>query len=663
MVDEPESLHEKERIERLRRLMYSRDKSDTLHPRERRPLEQDDVLLGEDWKHDESDMEPMIVAPRGIGFGRMLLYALLGSAIIFFVGASAFFIYYFTIGGGSSPASPQNISISVAGPPQLAGGEVTELQIAVSNRNRVPLESAELLITFPPGTRSPTDFKTDEPVLRQPLGTIEPGAVRQGTISAVFAGTQGTRENVKVELEYHVAGSNSVYVASSGYTLNFTSSPLSISVDGAQEAISGQPVELTVTLTSNANTPVRDAVLSASYPFGFKSSGATPAQTAPAFWVLGDFAPGQKKTIVIDGVLTGESGDQRIFSFNAGTRKDLSKNVVDTALANVAFRSAISQPFLKLGLAINDTSGKTVMVSPGDKVTVTINYQNNLTYSIENAVIVAKLSGMQINGENIRSSDGFYRSSDDVVFWDKTTTNGRLATLAPNDKGVVTFTFTMPSTADLQGEQNPRLDISVNAAGNRISETGVPQALQSTMRGSVTIASEMQLIAEGLYYTNPFGSTGPLPPKADTETTYAIVFTITNTTNKISDAVLTAQLPNYVRWVGIYSPASEKVTFNQRDGTISWKIGTIAPGAGLNGTQPRQAAIAVGFTPSTSQIGTEPVLLSNISLKGIDASSTQSITRSVDDITTNLSKVSKSSQNIDAAGDPGFSASNATVVR
>ncbi len=35
---------------------------------------------------------------------------------------------------------------------------------------------------------------------------------------------------------------------------------------------------------------------------------------------------------------------------------------------------------------------------------------------------------------------------------------------------------------------------------------------------------------------------------------------------------------------------------------------------------PEQAAIAIGFTPSTSQIGQEPVLLQNIVLTGTDAS-------------------------------------------
>jgi hypothetical protein len=665
MVDEPESQHEKERIERLRRAMYSRSLSENMHPRERRELEGEHAIVGDDWRRPEPHQEPVRVAPVGIGFGKMLLYWLLGSAIVFFLGAAGFFAYYFSMGGGSLSASPQNINITVAGPPRVAGGEVTELQIAVTNRNKVPLELAELVVKFPSGTRSASDFKTDktEKPLRQSLGTIAPGDVRQGTISAVFAGSAGSKASVKVELEYRVAGSNSIYVASTEYPLNFTSSPVSISVDGANEAISGQPSEIAVTIVSNSSMPLRDVLLSAQYPFGFKVNDAIPEASSPGFWALGDLGPGQKKVVTIYGVLTGETGDERVFHFTAGTRKDATKNSVDTALSQIAFHSSISQPFLKLNLAINEISGKTVTVSPGDKVNVAVNYQNNLTSVIENAVIVAKLSGIEFDGATVRSNDGFYRSTDGVMFWDKATTGGKLERLAPGDKGSVSFSFTMPSTADLQGTLNPRIEISVNAAGNRIAETGVPQVLQSTARGVVAAASDLTLIAEGLYYTNPYGSTGPIPPKANTETTYAIVFTLTNTTNAISGATLTAELPAYVRWLGRHSPPSENMTFNQRDGTVTWDIGEIAPGAGLNGAAPRQAAFAIGFTPSASQIGTQPVLLRSIVLKGTDASSTVPITRAIEDLTTNLSRVSKSSSEIIATGDPGFSSANATVVR
>jgi len=161
------------------------------------------------------------------------------------------------------------------------------------------------------------------------------------------------------------------------------------------------------------------------------------------------------------------------------------------------------------------------------------------------------------------------------------------------------------------------------------------------------------IVAEGHYHDNPFGVSGAVPPQAGKETTYAILFTVTNTTSKIQNAKLTAMLPNYVRSLGptMYAPLSEKITFNQDDGSLTWIIGDINPGVGVNGAPPRQAAIAVGFTPSTSQIGTQPAILQNITLSGTDAATGADVSRSADNVTTNL------------VNDRGFSPTEAVVVR
>lgn len=648
-MEEPS--HEHEKIERLRRAMYSRSLSPNIKDRDRRHLELPKPIVGEDWKVSEPGIGPSITAPRSITFARTLLRWLFIAVGVFFLGSVGFFVYYFTVGGGSLPASPGNIGISVVGPPHVAGGEPTQLQIVVTNKNKVPLQLAELVLTFPSGTRRSDDLSTDLPTLRQPLGTIEPGGSRQGIISAVFSGNEGGRATVRADVEYRLSNSSAIFVASSDYEIVFSSSPLSVSVEGNSETISGQPIQLTFTVSSNANNPVTDALLSLDYPFGFTYGSAAPTPARGSTWELGDFAPAQKKTIVIRGVLTGESGDARVFRATAGTRKASSRESIDAIIAESSYAMVISQPFLGLSVAVNKATGSNAIVSAGESVNVVVSWQNNLSTAVTDAVIVARLSGLQIDGAEVRSVDGFYRSGDAAVLWDKSTTNGVLSQVAPGARGAVGFSFKMPSSETLQGVLNPYLNISVNASGKRISETGVPENLQSTAFQHVKLATDLQITGQGLYYGNPFGSTGPLPPKAGTETTYAVVFTVTNTTNRIENASLTATLPPYIRWVGIYSPPSETVTFNQNGSTITWRIGMIEPGTGLGGVAPRQIAVAIGFTPSTSQIGQEPKLLEGIMLRGTDAATGGSITREADDVTTNI------------LGDPGFSAGNATVVR
>ncbi len=631
--------------------MYSRALSDKIKDRPRRALQDRVSMVGDDFVRPEETAPASTVAPRAILWARTALWWLLAGAVVFFIGAIGFFTYYFVFGAGSSAASPRNIDISVVGPPQVEGGVPTELQIVVQNRNNIPLELAELVVTFPNGTRSPVDFSADYPTLRKSLGTIEPGGTLQGTISAVFAGDEGVGATVHIEVEYHIAGSNAVFVASTDYNFVFSSSPVSLAITGNTDTISGQPAELTVTVASNANAPLVDVVLSAQYPFGFKLASASPAPGASGLWEIGTLSPGERRTITVRGTLVGDRGDERVFRFIAGTRKTATAATVDTPLSDHTFTVAIAKPFLDLSISVNGSDAATTVISPGDNVNVAISWQNNLPTAIRNAVIVARLSGIQIDGSSVRTTDGFYRSTDTVVLWDRTTTAGAFSELAAGAHGTVSFSFQAPSSDALNAIVNPQLAISVNAAGNRVSESGVPQTLQATASKKISLASDIQLDARGLYYSSPLGASGPLPPKAGSETTYAIVFTVTNTTSKVRDASVTAVLPPYVRWVGVYSPPDARMQFNQADGTIRWDIGAIEVGTGIGSSTPRQAAVKIGFTPSTSQIGQEPALLGDIMLSGVDDATGERITKTVKDVTTNI------------LGDPGFSAANATVVK
>lgn len=651
-VQPPEKTdHEKEKIERLRRAMYSRELSPKIHDRERRPLEEQSPLVGEDWARKETHLESSQVAPRTIGTARSAMRGVIFASVAFFIGAVAFFGYYFFFGEGATPASPGNIDISVTGPLQIQSGEPTELQVAVVNRNRVALELADLVISYPRGTRSPTDLSTDLPSQRISLGNIEPGGRRQGTVSAIFAGKEGDRAAVKVELEYRLQNSNSIFAADTSYSVIFASSPLALSVDGNTETISGQPVEFNVTVASNADAAVKDVLLAATFPFGFTLQSSEPKMLQGNVWELGELRPGQKKNVLIRGTASGESGDERVFRFTAGTRKTPEEKTISATLSEFAHHLTISNPFLALAIKFKQDSGQGgAVVAPGETVNASVTYENHLSTPLSDVVIVAQLGGVEIDGATVKSNDGFYRSADRVMYWDKST-EASLGDLAAGARGTLNFSFQMPNNEALAEIRDPKVTITAQAAAKRVGQPAVPETLQATARGTVRVASDLQLVAQGLYYSNPFGSSGPMPPKANSETTYAIVFSLINTTNEIQSAIVKATLPPYVRWTGTYSPSGASITFNQNDGTVTWEAGTIPANTGVGGNVPKQAAIVVGFTPSTSQIGQQPPLVRNITLTGKDTATDANVTRTVQDVTTNIS------------GDTGFLPSNATVVK
>lgn len=653
---------DEEKIERLRRAMYSRSLSPRFKDRPRRELSEEKPTAPEEWLGEEPpEGAPLIekIAPKAFAGAQALARWVLLGAVIFFLGAAGFFAYFFTFGAGAAPTPP---SIVISGPPNVTGGEMTELQILVTNRSRSKLETADLIVTFPPGTRASQSLPYDIPDYRISLGEITSGEARQIPVRAVYAGSQGERATVGVEVEYRLAGSSSIYAESAEYEIAFSSSPVSIAIEGNTETISGQLTILTATVSSNAPAVTKDVLLSADFPFGFSFSSSDPRALKPGLWSLGDLKPGESKTVEIRGTLSGEAGDERVFRFAAGTRKSPDSSSVDTKLSEFAHRMAISEAFLGLAISVNDDRNKNIVVGPGEEVTVTIEWQNNLSAPITDAIIVARLSGLAIDGQLVRTSDGFYRSSDAALLWDKTTTNSRLANIGPGERGEVSFSFRMPESEEIVSLREPRLTISVNASGKRLSESDVPSSLQATVARTIKLSSDVEIVAQGLYADNPFGSFGPMPPKAGEETQYGILFTVTNTTNTIKNAKMTAVLPNYVRYTGMYLAASEDVAFDNRDGTITWKIGDIPSSTGTGASPPRQMILGIGFTPSTNQIGSQPILVRDITLMGFDpavtgtggggfSSTSTPITKTAPNVTTNI------------LGDSGFTATKATVVR
>jgi len=644
---------EHEKVRRVRRAMYSRSLSRRLHRRPRRVLQSIRHNLSEDWQEKEEGASGKKVAPWGIMLTRNLMKWVLGIAIGFFAVSVGIFIYFFTFGSGGLVAAPGNIDITVNGPLSVVGGEPVELQITVLNRNKTELKLADLIIEYPEGTRSPSDFVTDLSRQRISLGSIESGGRRQGTVSAVFVGRENTRDKVHVELEYRVADSSAIFVSETDFDFSFTASPISVSIDANSETVSGQRVTIIAHISSNVDAILRDVLVEAQYPFGFtpESVEPDPIEEGKMLWELGDLAPDDRRTIRISGTLEGQQGDDRAFRFLAGTRLKRDAESIDVVLTEVLHRMAVARPFIGLDIGLNKQSGSDPnSVLPGETVSASISWVNNLSSAITNAVIVASLSGLSIDGRTVRTTDGFYRSTDSTILWDSSTTKGALENLSPGERGTVGFSFEVPAESELLNERNSTFTITVHAAGRRTAQSGVPETLQATAKRDIKLASNVQFIVQGFYHSNPFGSVGPLPPKVNEETTYALVFTVANTSNRLENVKLKGRLPTYVRWIGVHSPAGEDLEFNSSDGTVEWNIGTIGAGVGVSGVPPRQVAFAVGVTPSASQIGQEPPMIQDLVLTGVDTFIDRAFTRDHIDVTTNL------------LDDVGFSTEEAQVV-
>lgn len=619
------------RLGRLKRGMYSRLKQPVSRPR--RELPKLSPSTKENWEVEDKEQDEHVVQELSKSKPFLTIWAMLAGAFALLSVAAA--VAY--IVGGAGAVSAGRVDIRILGPHTISGGSILELNVSVTNNNPEVLELADLLVHYPSGTRVPTDLATDMTTQRIPLGVIPAGSTRSGTVRAAVFGVSGDNKDIAVELEYRTKGSNALFVAEGHHNILITSDTLDVVIEANEESISGQQVDMVVTVASRAGVLLRDVILRADYPFGFLPDKFDPRPTdGEDYWEIGDMAPGEEYTLRVSGKVKGESGDERTVRFRTGLRSDKTDTTIETELAKAKHIMELQRPFLGVAMLVEDYTTAKYRGHTGETVPVEIYWKNNLPVALSNVVLAASIYGEGVDPYTVSADKGFYRSIDSVAIWDKTTTKGELGSLAAGAKGSFLLRITPRVREQLIGKEDPVINIEIHAAGQRLSETGVPETLQSTVKEVIKIASDVTLSSRALYRENPFTSVGPLPPRVHKETTYAIVWEVTNTTNKMRDVTVSAVLPPYIRWLGVVSPVAENVVYKQAEGSLTWHLGTVLPGTGVGGGEPRRVAFNIGFVPSASQVGASPPLVTDQLLKGFDLFAEQELEMEASELNTEL---------------------------
>lgn len=535
-------------------------------------------------------------------------------ALIFFIISSG--VALFAIFGNFNSISSKNVDISVLGPTSIGGGEHLTLEIVIDNKNNIALETADLLIEYPQGTRTVTDLQKELLRSRESLGRIESGDNVRRTIQAVLFGEKDSIQNISVLVEYRVKGSNAVFSKEKKYEIVMASSPITLTATYPKEIASNKEFEVTIQAVSNSTEIIQNALIKAEYPFGYSFDRSTPKQVSgDNVWRLGDLKPGEKRTIKIIGQLEGQDNEQRTFRFSTGIASSKDENILATEFVTLLETVSIRKPGLGVELVLGSSSGDLV-VTAGGKVNATVRFVNNLSVPIVNAKIEARLSGGALDRSSVSVVKGFYRSIDNTIIWDFNSNTG-LASIAPGARGEFAFSFGTLSTGGGLPLSNQSIDIEIVAFGSQVSGGTVPEGISSSVRRKVSIASDIGLNTRIVYSIGPFANKGPIPPKVEKETTYTIIWTATNSSNDISGVVAKATLPSYVTWLSAFVPANENISFDPISRTITWNVGELRAGAGFSSSA-REVSFQISFLPSLSQHDTSPDLVGITTITGKD---------------------------------------------
>jgi|GEM_PF-401978 len=549
------------------------------------------------------------------------------SAILFFVAALG--IVAWTIIGGTNTISPQNIDVSIIVPALVDSGKANTVQFVIANRTQTRLLAVEIIVDYPEGTRNSSDPTKSLTHALITAGDLEPGAQTQKTSSVIFFGTEGARESVRATIEYQIAGSNAVFTKQSEATFVIGSAPISLAVNAPSEVIAGQQFDTTLTVVANSINPITDVSVEAQYPFGFSVQNTNPtAGAGNTMWRLGTLKPGESRTIHIIGTLSGEDGDTRIFHFLSGSESDPTNIHVTVPIIAEPYSMTLRRPFVSATFATSDGKVGTLLSAKlGAPALISLKWKNNLTSSITNMKLVLSLSGA-VDPSSVEGHGGFYDSSKNQIIW-SAQNEASLATVAPGAEGTLSFSFApIPSSVRLLANPNAVLNLAVSAIRSD-TQVDTPQEVVSAASATVRFSSIVALSAKALYSTGPYRNVGPVPPVAGQETTYSIVWSVSNSSNSLSNVRVSATLPLNVGFVG----GDESVSYKDLTRTVSWNLGEVAAGTGY-ASPDRTTAFQVVITPSLSQKITAASLISAAHLTGNDRYTQTAVSADSADIST-----------------------------
>ncbi len=597
-------LENKNRIEDMKRHLYDREDITTehTHPGVLHPVAHHVATSWEE-SHTSNTMNgPMKKPPMSI-FKKFFI-----TALVFFVGAFIFAGYMFSKGGVT--VSSDKIDISVLGNAFIKGGEELPLQIEIVNHNNANLDRADLIVEYPRGA---SDAVADVVRLpRETIGAIKKGATITRPIKVTLYGEEKSIRTIKVTLEYHPEGSNAIFTKVKEYSVTISSAPLSLIVDAPDRVTSDQPITFKVTASLNTALPAGATMLQVSYPPNFIFEEAAPAPSfGNTIWNLAELTQVNPVTILIKGRMIGQDGDQQVFHVYAGTTNPSDQSIVNVVYNSLLKTITLSKPFLEAHILVNNQDLPEYTTSGGDTVNASVSWTNNLSTQITDAQIIVGLSGNAYDKNTIDALEGFYDSAHNQIIWDKNSVSD-FTSVGPGAQGIVNFKFKPISRIglDTSSTKDPQVVLSVSIRGRQPLEGSSSNEINNFSKKVVKITSDFQIAAGATF------SSGPLPPKAESETNYKVTWTLSNSANTVTEAQARASLPIYVKWVSPASDTKENISYNSTTREVMWNIGQVRPNTGVDSN--REASFIISLAPSLSQVGSTPQLMKTVSLTGID---------------------------------------------
>ncbi len=545
------------------------------------------------------------------------------------LGIISVLLFYF---GGSS-FTESGVKLTISGPTQASVGDEVIYKVHYENTTKTSLNNLKLSFTYPVNSavvkdgQIVTDTGNVQTISEPDLG---PGESRDEEFHAFLVGDRGNIKIAFAKINFNAGSIKSNFEKTAQFSTTISDVPVSVTLVGPPTAVSGQAVTYLLDYRNQSSDDISDLRLIMEYPDGFKVTKVSPSASEGNFvWDLPNVKQGGGARITIQGTIAGKEGDSK--TFNASLKRNVDGSYVDYQKINTT--TVISSPLLGLNTTINGSAD--YVSHAGDTLQYSIRYNNTSNFTLGGLVLSAKLSGGMYDFNSVDAHGGFFDSSTNTVTWNSTVVPA-FDSLQPRGAGTVALTIKLkPSSGS--GSSNTLAHAVITLATDNVpNAVNVDRIVVSD--DILTKITSQPTFSQKIYYNDPaFGSSGPMPPQAGKSTTFTIHWVVSNPGNSLSNAKIVGTLPQGVTWKNVVSVGSgqPQPSFNKSTSQVSWNIGTLPSGSGINGASAYELVFQVAVNPSTTQVSQPVPVLTGIALSGVDSFTQQNIVVPNLDLNTN----------------------------
>ncbi|HCC06222.1 TPA: hypothetical protein DEP94_02610 [Candidatus Nomurabacteria bacterium] len=570
-----------------------------------------EVDLPTDWGENTPIITPVEEKETSFSFGTKVLF----TALIFL-----FVVLSFTawrVLSSRNVVSLDNIDITLDSKPYVDGGETTPFSVSVFNRNTSSLQEAVIIISYEKGIGVLDEQQ--KVYEKRVLGTILPNSLKKEDLNITLYGAADEVRVISVKLEYKVAGANAVFNKPATTQVVLKTPPLSVHIDGQTSLVQGQNSTFNVFVSNNTSIEIKDSLVVLSIPTTFTLNKTEPKpNTKGMMWSIPSILPGATSTITISGSFAGMPGEVDTIKASVGAAST-AVNQMGVVYSQEAHSISITSPLLSLGSRLETDRGGAESLRYGDKAIVTIFYENKNDKALRDVLVVANIGGTAPIISGISSDGGYYDSINKTVTFNPVT-NRELSSVAPGAKGE--FKIYIPVVS--KGNNSPKLTLVINGTATSVSKDDTATQISKVWN----VEGSANLNAFTSYKNSTFTNTGPIPPKANVNTTYG-AHLIVSAQNSLVNSRVSFILPAYVTFTGVYATGTN-VTYDNRTRTVVWDIGNISAGGVVSND------IQISVKPSQSHVGQTPPITSSVTLEADEADSKARIRNISNALTTEL---------------------------